>query len=103
MRFLLKVGMDTAIGNRLAKEGQLGARVKAILQDIKPEAAYFGAENGKRTAFLIIDMKDASQMPAIAEPFFQSFNATIEQIPVMTPEDLAKGEPGIAAAAKAHG
>ncbi len=103
MRFLLKVGMDTAVANRLAREGQLGTRLQSILQELKPEAAYFAADNGKRTAFLIVDMQDASQMPAIAEPFFLGFNATIEAIPVMTPEDLAKGSAAIEAAAKNFG
>jgi hypothetical protein len=34
-------------------------------------------------------MKDASQIPAIAEPWFLAFNASIEFYPVMIPEDLA--------------
>jgi len=48
-------------------------------------------------------MDDASQMVAKAEPFFLWLQADVEFIPVMTPEDLAKGGPGMAAAVKNWG
>jgi hypothetical protein len=35
-------------------------------------------------------MQDASHIPAIAEPWFLAFNASIELHPVMVPDDLAK-------------
>ena len=43
-------------------------------------------------------MTDASQIPAIAEPWFLAFNASIECQPVMVPEDLAKAGSAIEAA-----
>jgi len=45
-------------------------------------------------------MKDASQIPAFAEPFFHWLNAKVEFLPVMLPEDLAKAGPSIATAVK---
>jgi len=42
-------------------------------------------------------------MPALAEPLFLWMNAEIDLIPVMTPEDLAKGSPAIEAAVKKWG
>ena len=46
--------------------------------------------NGQRCGYLFLDLAEASQIPAIAEPWFQAFNAAIEIHPVMVPEDLAK-------------
>jgi len=74
-----------------------------ILADLKPEAAYFLAESGRRTGILIMNMDDASQIPALAEPWFLALNAAIEVTPVMLPEDLAKAGPAIEQAVKTFG
>jgi hypothetical protein len=76
--------------------------IPEILKEQKPEAAYFLAENGNRTAFLFIEMTDVSQLPAIAEPWFLALNASIEATPVMRPEDLQKAGPAIAQAVKKY-
>ena len=76
MRFLIKISWPVEAGNRAAKEGFKA--VPSILEEIKPEAAYFYEENGKRTTLLVVDLQDASQMPAVAEPWFLAFNAAIE-------------------------
>ena len=54
-------------------------------------------------ASLFIEMADATQIPAFAEPWFLAFNAQIELHPVMTPEDLAKAAPAIARAVERFG
>ncbi len=36
-------------------------------------------------------MKDSSEIPATAEPFFTQFNAKISLTPVMDVDDLQKG------------
>ena len=95
MRFLLKVNIPVETGNAAAKAGKLGTTIQSILADLKPEAAYFTDMNGQRTGLLIVDMQDASQIPAIAEPWFQAFNAAIEIHPVMVVEDLAKASAAI--------
>lgn len=102
MRFLLKVNIPVESGNAAAKAGELGAIIKSILAEQKPEAAYFAATNGQRTGFIFLDMKDASQIPAIAEPWFLAFNAAIEFYPVMVPGDLAKAGSAIDKAAKKY-
>ena len=85
MRFLLKVIMDVEAGNRLAKPEKPAQPSQSILTDLKPEAAYFTDTNGQRSEFLFLEMQDASQIPAIAEPWFLALNAKIEIHPVMVP------------------
>jgi Domain of unknown function (DUF3303) len=103
MRFLLKVNIPVETGNAAAKAGKLGETIQSILEDLKPEAAYFTDENGQRTALLFLDMQDASQIPAIAEPWLQAFNARIELHPVMVLGDLAKAGSAIEKAVKKYG
>jgi len=102
MRFLLKVNIPVEAGNAAAKTGKLGATIQSILADLKPETVYFTDDNGQRTGFIFLDMQDASQIPAIAEPWFLAFNASLEIHPVMTPEDLAKAGGAIEAAVKKY-
>ena len=77
--------------------------LQSILADIKPESAYFLEEHGHRTAYVVFDLKDASQIPAICEPWFLAFNATVELHPVMTVDDLGKAMGGIQATVKKYG
>ncbi|MGA9062276.1 MAG: panthothenate synthetase [Terracidiphilus sp.] len=66
--------------------------MKKILDDIKPEAAYFGEREGKRGGILIVHLSSPSEVPKLAEPWFLTFNAEVEFRVVMTPEDLAKSD-----------
>ena len=103
MRFLVKVNIPVEAGNGAAKAGKLGTTIQSILADLKPEAVYFTDDNGQRTAFLFLEMQDASLIPTIAEPWFLAFNASIEIHPVMTPDDLAKAGVAIEQAVKKYG
>jgi Domain of unknown function (DUF3303) len=103
MRFMIKVIWDVEKGNELARKGNLGKIAQSILEEIKPEAAYFIAEGGHRSAILFVNMDDVSQMPAIAEPWFLATNATVEFDPVMTIEDLKKAGASMEKAVKKFG
>jgi hypothetical protein len=103
MRFLFKVNIPNDAGNAAARAGMLDKKIKAILDEQKPEAVYFTDDRGQRCGYLFIEMADAAQIPAFAEPWFLAFNAQIELHPVMTPEDLAKAAPAIARAVERFG
>jgi hypothetical protein len=103
MRFVLKVSIPVESGNAAARDGSLAKTIQSILADLKPEAAYFSEENGKRTGFIFIDIQEASQIPAAAEPWFLAFNAGVEIHPAMKPEDLAKAAPHFDRAVKKYG
>ena len=90
MRMLVDVEIPVEPFNTLVKNGTAGQIMQKILEELKPEAAYFTARNGKRGGTIVLDVSDPSKMPAIAEPFFLYYNASLSFYPCMTPADLAK-------------
>jgi hypothetical protein len=90
MRLLVDIRLPIEPFNSRVKEGTAAKIMQEILGDLKPEAAYFTARDGKRGGIIVIDVADASHIPAIAEPFFLHFNASVSFHPCMTPDDLAK-------------
>ena len=100
MRFMIKAELPVERANEVAVEGKMGETIQSILEDLEPEAAYFSLTNGDRTAYIFVDIKDASEIPAFAEPWFLAFDANLEIVPVMTPEDLGKAGPAIDRAVK---
>lgn len=93
MRFMLTVRIPMDRGNAAIKDGSIGTTLQSILSDIKAEAAYFTAIDGLRGGYIIVNLDDVSQIPAIAEPLFLGLGATVEFQPVMTMEDFGKVEP----------
>ena len=91
MRMLMKVKLDTEAGSRAIADASLPQLMQQTLQTLRPEAAYFGPENGIRTAFIVFDLQDPSRLPSITEPLFRTLKATVEMFPVMNQEDLQKG------------
>jgi hypothetical protein len=91
MRVMMKVQMDTEAGSRTIADGSLPQLMQESLEQLQPEAAYFGPEDGIRTAFIVFDLQDPSQLPSITEPLFSKVKARIEMFPVMDREDLQKG------------
>jgi hypothetical protein len=74
--------------NAALKDGTAGSKLNRILEATKPEAVYFTEHGGKRGAVLIVNMPDASSIPALAEPWFMTFEADVEFRIAMTPDDL---------------
>ena len=89
MRMMMRVQMPIEPFNTAVKDGTVAAKMKKILEAIKPEHAFFGSEGGKRGGVLIVNIDSPSDVPRLAEPWFLTFNASIEIHPVMTPADLA--------------
>jgi hypothetical protein len=102
MRFLLRVSFPVEAGNASAKKDGFRA-IQSILQQQNPEAAYFLTQDGKRTGLLILEIEDASQLAAFAEPWFLALNAEAYWSPVMIPSDLQKAAPAIGEAVKSFG
>jgi len=90
MRFVMHVSFPPEPFNKAVLDGTAGEKIGRILKEIAPEAAYFCAKDGKRGGFLIVNMDKTSEIPRYAEPWFLLFNASVEFLPAMTPEDLQK-------------
>jgi hypothetical protein len=99
MRMLLKFQVPVETGNRAVSDGTLQKVTQSTVDRLKPEAAYFFAQDGLRGGFMVFDMADVSQIPVIAEPLFRGLDAKVEFIPVMNAEDLAKALKQVAAGA----
>ena len=104
MRMMVEISIPVEAGNHAARTGKLGEVMQKIITAIKAEAAYFTATDaGERGGFMVFDMQDTSQIPAIAEPLFLAFNAKLKFSPVMNAQDLANAIPAIEKAVKEYG
>ena len=104
MRMLLRAIIPNETANAAVRKGTLGSTIQKILADLKPEAAYFVAsDNGERCAVVVFDMKDSSELPKVAEPWFLAFNAHVTVRPTMNPQDLEAAKPGFERAIKEFG
>ena len=76
--------------NELLRDGSAGKKIGNILEDTKPEAAYFTSKNGTRGGYVVYNIAQASDIPRYAEPWFLTFEALVEFMPAMVPEELQK-------------
>ncbi len=94
MRMLMFVQLPVEPFNAMVRDGSAAATMKRILDDIKPEAAYFTSTDGRRAGVLVVNFDNASDIPGFAEPWFLHFNAEVTFQPTMTPADLAQADLG---------
>ena len=90
MRMMLNVSLPHEPFNTAVRNGSAGATIGKILEAIKPEAVYFTEYDGRRTALLIVNVNQASDVPSLAEPWFLKFQADCRFQIVMSTEDLQK-------------
>ena len=89
MRMIMHVYFPVDVFNAAVRDGSAGAKMQKILGEQKPEAAYFTEYHGQRGGILIVNIKEASEIPKFAEPWFLTFNAKVELHPTMVAADLA--------------
>ena len=90
MRMMLRWTVPVERGNETIKDGTLSQTIESLLDELKPEAAYFWPENGERGGMRGFDMAEPSQIPQIAEPLFLNVDAAVDFAPVMNADDLKK-------------
>ncbi len=99
MRVMLKVEIPVEVGNEAVREGTYETTIQAILEEQKPEAAYFAVSGGDRTAFVVLNLKSEAQLAAICEPWFLAFEGAVEVTPVMSAKDLSAAADAMSQAA----
>ncbi len=90
MRVLMNVSFPVEAFNARLRDGSANKRIMQALEEIKPESVYFTEHDGQRGAVIVVNMTDASQIPALAEPWFLGFDAKCEFRIAMTPDDLKR-------------
>ena len=103
MRMMIRFSFPVVPGNAAIRTGKVEKVFQQLMDDVKPEAAYFHAVNGDRGGFFVVDMQDSSQIADIAERLFFGLDAKIEMIPVMNPADLQKGLSGVQSTIQRYG
>jgi hypothetical protein len=103
MRFMLTFRIPPEEGNAAMKDGRFMPAFRSVLDDLQPEAAYLSDIEGARGGYLVINMDDASQIPAIAEPLFLGMGATVQIHPVFTPDDMPRVTEAIEQAVQKYG
>jgi hypothetical protein len=91
MRMLMIIRLPNETFNVAVRDGSAGAKTKAILKAVGPEAVYFTETGGQRTVVMIVELENASRIPALAETWFLTFNAGVEFHVVMDQKELQEG------------
>ena len=91
MRTMLKVLFPVEASNKALKEGALEKTIGKMLEQLKPEAAYFFPDGGRRSAIFVFNLKEPSDIVLTVEPFYTALNAEVYLMPVMNAEDLEAG------------
>ena len=91
MRMMLRFSFPTKEGNETLRTGRIQQLLQNVVQDLKPEAAYFYSDRGMRSGHFIFDMQEPSQLIDVMEPFFFGLGAEVDVTPVMKAEDIQKG------------
>jgi hypothetical protein len=103
MRVMVRFSFPVDAGNAAIRIGKLEKVFQQLIEDLKPEAAYFHAVDGNRGGFFIVNMQESSQIAEIAERLFFGVNARIELVPVMSVDDLRNGLSGVQATIQRYG
>jgi hypothetical protein len=103
MRVMIKFALPVEASNTAIRTGKLAKVFQQIVEDLKPEAAYFFPTGGERGGFIVVDMHDSSQIAEMAERFFFGLDAKVEFVPVMSAADLEKGLSGVQGTIERYG
>jgi hypothetical protein len=103
MRVMVTFRFPTESGNDALKDGRIGKLLPKILEDLKPEAAYFYSTQGMRAGHFVVNMDDSTQVLDIGERLWFGLRGEVEMTPVMSAEDIQKAMPRIGGIIETYG
>jgi hypothetical protein len=90
MRSMLTFRIPPEEGNAALKDGRFTLTLQSIMDELQPEAAYFGPIEGARGGYLVVQVDDAPDFCAYAEPLFLALGATVQVHPVFTLDEVSR-------------
>ncbi len=87
MKYLVKVTLPSEASASI-RDGSIMEKMQRIFNEMKPEAAYFVTENGRRTQYIVVNADDVKSLPSMAEPWWLLFNADVDILPAFTLQDM---------------
>ena len=78
-------------GNPGVMDGTILPAIQGIMDQLKPEAAYFFPKDGQRAFLFVFDIASEPDMIPAVEPLWLGLEADIELTPVMNFQDLQAG------------
>jgi hypothetical protein len=88
MRLILRFTIPVEKGNEAVANGSLSIAIKDLVERVKPEAAYFHLNDGKRAGTVVFEESSQSRMAVINEPLFAKLNAAIDIQPAVSLQEL---------------
>lgn len=98
MRVLMRVSVTTLDGNHGFQSGKLQKITADFQKQYQPEMLYYTVERGDRVIYVVVQLTDSTQLPALSEPWMQGLNAQVDVTPCLTYSDLEDAGPDIAMA-----
>jgi hypothetical protein len=90
MRFMCTITIPSMTGNAAIMSGKLFPQIKKAVENLKPEALYFGIAKGQRTMYMVVDIPSADKLPWTFEAFWLDWGTDIKLSPIMTLADMEK-------------
>ncbi|MCB2184980.1 MAG: hypothetical protein KQJ78_07750 [Deltaproteobacteria bacterium] len=90
MRLMYRFTIPVEKGNETAADGSMPRIIQDLVDELRPEAAYFFLEDGRRAGLLVFEETDQTRLVAINEPLFAKLHAAISIQPVMNFADMLK-------------
>ena len=88
MRLIFRFSIPVQKGNEAVSDGTLALALKGLVENVKPEAAYFHLDEGCRAGPIVFGATDQLEMAEVNEPLFHKLNAKIDIQPAVSLGEL---------------